>query len=326
MMTQSNPIPAALTLALLTLCLTGCELWPTRQEPAAMSLRTLQQATNTPLVAPTQRLEKPVLKPSNDQGKLSPAKVAEGLKLARLLRDQGRFQAASEVYAQLDQHQSLQPLELLEYATVAANVQSPQESLATFGRVRRQFNARGSALPQAANLALCTGLARARLALGQTDAAMADFDCVLKLDPNNIVALNGKGVLLDTQGLHPEARALFTKANELDPADERTTNNLALSYLSDGQEQQAIRLLSQANQSPLPTLKLNLAFAYLLNQQPDRARKTLLDVMSPRLVESALQDFEKKREAIREGEPVAEVLLAASRQWLVLQEESTDAD
>lgn len=248
------------------------------------------------------------------------ATAAEGLKLARLLRDQGSYEGAAGVYAQLEQRGDLQPLELLEYASVAAQVQPPQDSLALYGRARRAIAQAGIALAPAAGATLCNGLGRARMALGQTDAALADFDCALAAEPQNLAALNAKGVLLDARGEHAQARELLGRALELDPADYRILNNLALSHLASGDTAQAVRLLSQADTPRWPTLRLNLAFAQALQGDDERARQTLAAIMPPALAQQAMADFAQRRQRIRAGAPVAEELLAASRRLLPLRE------
>lgn len=246
--------------------------------------------------------------------------ASTGLKLARLLRDQGRFEAAAGVYAQLERRGDLKPLELLEYASVAAQVQSPQDSLALFGRARQALNSSGVRPSPASTAALCNGLGRARLALGQNEAALGDFDCALAAAPTDVVALNAKGVLLDARGDHAQARTLLSQAHEIAPADFRVLNNLALSWLASGDSAQAIRLLSQSQLNDWPTLRLNLAFAQALHGDDGDAQQTLAGLMSPALAQQALEDFTQRRARIRAGEPVAQELLEASRKLLPLRE------
>lgn len=250
--------------------------------------------------------------------KAAPASAADGLRLARLLRDQQRLEAAAEVYAQLEQRNALAPLELLEYASVAAAVQPPVDSLALFGRARRALEP--ATLAPAATATVCNGLGRARMALGQTDAALRDFDCTLAADADNVVALNAKGVLLDADGRHAEARTLLERASQLAPADSRILNNLALSYLASRDNARAVRLLRQAQAPDQPALALNLALAYTLQGDERAARTTLLAMMPETLATRALADFSGRRDRIAAGAPVADELLAASRQQLALRE------
>lgn len=248
--------------------------------------------------------------------------LAEGLRLARMLRDNGRMEGAAGIYARLDQRGELKGALLLEYATVAATVSSPRQALALFGRARQEMGGDPMVLPPATGVALCNGLGRARLALGQTDAALGDFDCALKLDAVNTVALNGKAVILDAQGEHEQAQALWRQAQEIDPADFTLLNNLALSYLSQGKTAETIRLLRQLDMPRnMPTLTLNLALAYLLENQPEQADQALRQLVSERQAEQLQAQLMRYSTRIREGEPVAAELLVASRQMLALQDQ-----
>lgn len=304
----------------LILALEGCGAISVRNE-AVLSSRTLPAASTVAGLPGAM----PVRQPQEDDAARLAAeretRRSEGLRLARLLRDQGRFQAAAEVYAQLDRKQLLTPLELLEYASSGATVQASQESLALFGRARRELQRTGEVLSPAAQVALCGGLGRARLALGQTEDALGDFECVLQQDADNLSALNAKGVALDALGRHEEARAQFARAVALDPADFRVLNNLAISHLASGNLSEAIRLLNQAGATGLPTARLNLALAYLLDGQEAQARQSL-GFLSARMADKALQTLETYRARIRAGAPVATEFLAASRQLLTLREES----
>jgi len=248
--------------------------------------------------------------------------LAEGLRLARMLRDNGRMEGAAGIYARLDQRGELKGALLLEYATVAATVSSPRQALALFGRARQEMGGDPMVLPPATGVALCNGLGRARLALGQTDAALGDFDCALTLDAVNTVALNGKAVILDAQGEHEQAQALWRQAQEIDPADFTLLNNLALSYLSQGKTDETIRLLRQLDMPRnMPTLTLNLALAYLLENQPEQADQALRQLVSERQAEQLQAQLMRYSTRIREGEPVAAELLVASRQMLALQDQ-----
>lgn len=243
----------------------------------------------------------------------------EGLRLARLLRDQGRLEAAAGVYARLDERGALTPLQLLEYASVAAHVQNAGDSLALFGRARRALTAANVTLPTAGAITLANGLGRAAMGVGQLDMALDEFNRVLTLDAGNLVALNAKGVLIDARGQHAEARALFKQAIEHDPADFRAVNNLALSHLASGDNKAAIRLLEQADGAQRPSLSLNLALAYALNGDDRQARRVLGQIVSTQQAQRLLDDFDARRERIRAGATVSNELLAAGRNVLALQ-------
>lgn len=304
-MTRKSSVRLAVLIVTANALLSGCGAITLKTEPV-LSERTLAAA-----VTPAAN------KPAADA---APDNSATGLRLARLLRDQGRLLAATEVYAQLERRNALAPLELLEYASVAASVYGAQESLALFGRARRALTRQSGQLSAAAQLTLCLGLGRARLALGQTDAAAADLDCALAADPDSVAALNAKGVILDARGEHAGARALFARAAQIDPADLRVANNLALSHLAAGEVTQALRLLQQNSAAATPEMHLNLALAYTLAGRRQDAQRTLAAMMSPTLTARALDAFDAHRERVAQGAPIGDELLAASRQLIALQE------
>ncbi|MEH0874289.1 tetratricopeptide repeat protein [Pectobacterium cacticida] len=241
---------------------------------------------------------------------------SEGMKLARLLRDQGRLEAASEVYARLDGRGLLNGAEILEYATVAAPVRPPQEALALYGRARQALGGEASMAPQEA-LAICLGMGRAQLALGRNALAQQDFSCALKAQPDNAGALNGMGVVLDAAGKHAEARALFDRALHINPADTAAMNNLALSWLAEGDANKAIELLRTTDASN-PTSRLNLALAYLYRDDRDDARDALASVAGEQRIDALLDELAARAQKMKTDAMRAETLLLSSRQPLQL--------
>ncbi|MDQ7988655.1 MAG: tetratricopeptide repeat protein [Candidatus Dactylopiibacterium sp.] len=303
----------ALLLAVM-LALGACGAIPVRNEPV-LSSRKLSAPAAAP--APGSRT---AAAPAAALPAARETRHQEGLRLARLLREQARFQAAVEVYSQLERDALLSPLERLEYASTAAAVLPAQDALALFGRARRELQRSGEALSAAASISLCGGLGRARLGLDQADAALEDFDCVLRLAPDDVAALNGRGVALDALDRHEEARAAFARALALDPADLRVLNNLALSWLASGNGAEAIRLLKQAGVAGLPTARLNLALAYLLEGDAAQGRRTLDALLPPRVAAQAWQALEAHGARIRAGASVNAELMAASREIVALRE------
>ncbi|MBT0570730.1 hypothetical protein KIK84_10345 [Curvibacter sp. CHRR-16] len=313
----------ARTGILLSLCvfaLTACGTITVRNAPD-VSTRTMPTPTSTAASTssiPSSTRVAAAATPETDRAKAK--RHEEGLRLARLLRDQGRFTSALEVYSQLDKAQLLTPLELLEYANAAAVVSTPQESLSLFGRARRELRREGGSLDGAAQVALCTGMGRARLALKQAQEALADFDCVLGQDADNIAALNSKGVALDALGQHAQAKVQFTRALELDPANFQVLNNMALSQLALGHKADAVRLLKQAVVGGNPAIKLNLALAYLLDAQDEQAQKTLQELMPDTFAAAALKGLHERRLRIAAGASMGDEFLAASQEVLTLRE------
>lgn len=245
-------------------------------------------------------------------------KSADSLRLARIMRDNGRLTAAAEIYGHIDQKGGLAPREMLEYASVAAQVLPPQDSLAFFVRARQQLTARGKMKPDE-RLAVCLGIGRGRLALGQLDGAAESFRCALEEDSENVAALNGLGVVLAAQGQGGEAQRLLSRAQDLDPANSTVRNNLALGLIGSGDTRAAIALLDTGGQAGSPTLALNLALAHLLEDDEAAAQRVLAENL-PRIRWTAvLESLKQSAARIRDGQPPAGEMLAASRRLLPLE-------
>ncbi|MEE3651119.1 MULTISPECIES: tetratricopeptide repeat protein [unclassified Brenneria] len=241
----------------------------------------------------------------------------EGLRLARLLRDQGRIEAATEVYARIDSRGELKGTELLEYASVAAPVRRPQQTLELYGRARHALGGDTNQLKPQEALAICLGMGRAHLALGRNAMAQKDFSCALQAQPDNAGALNGMGVVMDAAGKHTEARQLFEKALQVNPADLAAINNLALSWLASGDADQAIGLLRSADNAN-PAGKLNLALAYLDSDREEDARSTLATIAQPDRIDGLIDALNQRLQQLRQDGSRGETLLLSSRQRLQL--------
>ncbi|MBV6287889.1 tetratricopeptide repeat protein [Pseudomonas aegrilactucae] len=253
-------------------------------------------------------------------GSAAPAgkEAREALKLARVLRDNGRLPGAYEVYQRMDQRQQLSGAYLLEYASVAAAVRPAGESYALYERARRELGPDVASIAPAQRQALCTGLARAALALGNASNAERDFRCALSAAPEDAQALNGLGVAQTLLGQAQQARASFTQALSINPGYSAATNNLALSWLAEGNSAQAIGLLNGARHQGDVSLQLNLALAYVLEGHDDTARRVLEEQLEPEYATRILERFSATRQRIASGAPLASELLAASQQPLAL--------
>lgn len=245
----------------------------------------------------------------------------EALKLAHTLRDAQRLQAAHGVYARMDERQQLSGTYLLEYASIASAVRPPREALGLLERARLSLGGDLKALPDAQRLAMCNGLGRARLALGQSAQAERDLRCAVQADPRNTQALNGLGVALNLQGQGEQARQQFEAALQIDPGYAPALNNLALNWLAAGDIPRAIGLLNQARGLGDISLQLNLALAYVLAGHDDTARNVLLENLAPAQAEAILAGFRTAQSRVAAGAPLTSELLAASQHPLKLVEE-----
>lgn len=243
---------------------------------------------------------------------------AEALKLAHLLRDNGRMQAAWAVYQRMDRKGQLSGSYLLEYASVAALVRPPQETLALFSRARKAL---GDNIDDEERLMIALGTGRARLAMGLSDLAAEDFKAALELEPENAQALNALGIIASLRGDNKKAQARFQQVLKADPGFAPALNNLALAYLAENNSAQAIRLLTPAARHGDITLQLNLALAYVLADQPEAARTLLATRLQPDYVQTVIDNFIATRARIAAGAPAAHELMAASQQPLALKDQ-----
>lgn len=241
---------------------------------------------------------------------------SEGLKLAHLLRDQGRLEAAADVYARLDVRGLLNGPEMLEYASVAAPVRQPAQALTLYSRARDALGGSLENMSSSEALAICTGMGRAELALGQMGLAQQSFNCALQRDSKNVTALNGAGVLLDAQGQHEQARQRFQQALTQDPGNIPVMNNLALSWLASGQADRAIQQLSNADASN-PSVRLNLALAWLVKGDEDKARDVLSQLADASQVDTLMTSLKARAAQLSSS---SNTLLMASTQPLSLSE------
>ncbi|WP_375785030.1 tetratricopeptide repeat protein [Bradyrhizobium sp. Pha-3] len=102
------------------------------------------------------------------------------------------------------------------------------------GRDSDEQTLRDTLKQQPDNVDAAIPLARALLARKSPDEALDVLDTVLLAVPSDLRALNAKGVVLDHQGRHHEAQALYRQALQTEPANLMLRNNLKLSLALDG--------------------------------------------------------------------------------------------
>ncbi|MCQ9427202.1 tetratricopeptide repeat protein [Pseudomonas sp. LJDD11] len=246
----------------------------------------------------------------------SSADPEQALRLARLLRDNGRMAAAYGVYARADQRGQLSPEQSLEYAQVSSAILTPLDALPLYVRARQRLADDKLSAEQRFNL--CLGIGRGQLASSQWSGATDSFNCALQAKPANAEALNGLAVTHSAQGNQQEAERLLNQALQSDPSNKAALNNLALGKLAQNQPQAAIDLLEGADLKNQPTLVLNLALAHLLQQDEPGARQALQQHLPRVHIEPLLAGLKGSAQRIRDGQPPARELLAASRHALTL--------
>ena len=256
---------------------------------------------------------------------------ASALRLAHLLIEQGRLEAALGVYGELDKKQALKPRELLEYANVAALVHPPKSTYGLFSRLKALSDDKASGFSAKEVSALLTGLGRAEIAVSQREKAQADLFQAVELNAENAVAWNALGVLHDAEGRHDLAQAAFKKALAASPADARLLNNLGLSHLAAGEAGEAVKRLTEAAafDGDSETVKLNLALAQFMRGAPGdraRAKSGLESFLSPVQTKEFLSTFGEIRSRIRAKEStMAEELVRAADKMYTLRPKSGEA-
>ncbi|RMV72781.1 hypothetical protein ALP05_03218 [Pseudomonas caricapapayae] len=242
--------------------------------------------------------------------------AATALKLARLLRDNGRMAAAYGVYARADERGQLQGAQSLEYAQVAAAVLNAHDALPLYVQARQRLG--NSTLSAEQHYQLCLGIGRGQLAQSLWGDAERSLQCALQARPDDAEALNALAVVQSAQGHTDNAQALLQRALQADPGNVAALNNLALAKLAAGQPTAAIELLEGARLSGQPTLVLNLALAQLLQGDESAARQALQRYLPQVRSEPLMASLKASAGRIRSGQNTARELLAASRQALPL--------
>ena len=113
---------------------------------------------------------------------------------------------------------------------------------------------------------------------GQFDKAVAEFEAVLKADPERISALTNLGVAYYNVGRLDEAIAQYQKALEIGPDDADIHSNMAAAYVQKNdlvqgmaEYQKAIKINPELSQA-----HFGLAVVYLQQGQNDQASEELL--------------------------------------------------
>jgi len=84
---------------------------------------------------------------------------------------------------------------------------------------------------------------------GKTEEALAEFDRALALDPYNVAALYGRGLVYQVDKQHQQAIADFTAANGLTPQKVEPLLGRAASYLALDKTKEAVTDLDEAVQA-----------------------------------------------------------------------------
>lgn len=134
--------------------------------------------------------------------------------------------------------------------------------------------------------------------------ALAAYDAMLKRNPKDPRALDGRGVVLDLLGLGEEARRSYQAALEVEPGYLSAMNNLGLSLALDGRYDEAIDVLREAASHPQAQTRhrQNLALAYGLAGHDDAAAAVAGQDLDAGAIQENLEFYRSAR-GLREQAP-----------------------
>ncbi len=147
------------------------------------------------------------------------------------------------------------------------------------------------------NPELLRTLASIYVMVGQSRAAIARYDEVLAIAPNDVHALVDKGVALDLLGRHGEAQGLYRRALALAPNDAVISNDLALSLLMENRPAEALAvLLPFAEADELPDrIRINLGIILAANGRAEQAHRMLDGRVTPAELETLTRALARPR-------------------------------
>ncbi len=149
----------------------------------------------------------------------------------------------------------------------------------------------------------------ALIEIGNTEEAVNVFDQLIKLEPKNIVAYNGKAIAFDRSGNHLAAQEIYKAALSINPNSVLTKSNLGMSFILNNQLKQSIGVLEplakndKYKKSPyLGTIRHNLALAYALSDQSKKAKDAGLEVINKKSAEEEVASYKKSGKSTERDE------------------------
>ncbi len=163
-------------------------------------------------------------------------------------------------------------------------------------------------------------LAQAYLQAGESEAAIEQYQVVVKAQPKDIVTLNNLAWLLHEQN-DPGALAIAQQAHDLAPDNMEIADTLGWLLLDRGDPARGLALIQQAaSKMPhLSSIRYHLAVALMKNDREDAARKELERLLRDH------KDFPEAEDArvlvLRlQGQPVAKAMQAPPKPKAATQE------
>lgn len=132
---------------------------------------------------------------------------------------------------------------------------------------------------------------------GKAEDALALLDSLPQAVKQHTGALNARAVALDYLGRHKDAQQFYAQALLVAPNSAMLRNNMALSHIFSEQYDEAIKLLQPLSASPQssPTIRQNLALAYGMKGERERALNLLKRDLSEEKAQQNLAFYEHYR-------------------------------
>lgn len=221
----------------------------------------------------------------------------ETLRLAQATAISGDYNAAVKLFER----------ELVRNPNSVEALKGAGDSYSRLGQIRRAESVLLKANDLDSNddevLAL---LGRIKLTQRQPEEALEFYEDSLRKFQQNISALTGKGVSLDTMSRHAEAQKTYLIGLSYYPSNFVLRSNYALSLALTGQENQSIEILRELVRDPAaaPNVRGNLALVYALYGRENQARATLALDMDRKKIEENLVFYRGLRRSMKAGIPI----------------------
>lgn len=228
---------------------------------------------------------------------------SETLRLAQATAESGDHETAARLFEK----------ELAETPDSVAALKGLGDSYSRLG----QQNRAESALLRAKELAprddeIHALLGRIYLSQSRPDEALENYETALRLSPQNISAITGKGVAFDTMSRHADAQKAYQTGLSYYPTNYVLRSNYALSLALSGNEAQSVSILQELVRDPAaaPYVRDNLALVYGLFGRENDARATLALDMNAQQIEENILVYRALRRSMNEGNPIGELVFS----------------
>jgi Flp pilus assembly protein TadD len=206
------------------------------------------------------------------------------MRLASDTRRAGDLVSAAQFYARAHEMEPTRIEPLLDLAQVYAQAGAPADAAKAYEEALRIDDKNSDAL---------RGLANLQLQAGDPTSAVTNLRLALAQQPD-WRAQNSLGVADDMLGDRAGAQAAYRAGLALSPGNLQLVNNLGLSLVLGGDFAQGLPILEQASKDPAatPRMRLNLALAYGLAGEPDKAAQIAKADLDAAKVEQNLGYYE----------------------------------